>query len=161
MNNINHIKLIFITFFFIFLSTISKSEVKIAFIEMDTIMKESSSGKSLIQQLNKLDNNNKKYFKETKKKLSLEKNKINSQKNILSESEYNQKVASLNKEFEIFQDVGKKKIELLKTKRNMGMKQILDKLNILLSEYSKKNELSFIIDQKKYYNWKGRSKCYE
>ena len=67
MNNINHIKLIFITFFFIFLSTISKSEVKIAFIEMDTIMKESSSGKSLIQQLNKLDNNNKKYFKETKK----------------------------------------------------------------------------------------------
>ena len=30
----------------------------------------------------------------------------------------------------------------------MGMKQILDKLNILLSEYSKKNELSFIIDQK-------------
>ena len=75
MNNINHIKLIFITFFFIFLSTISKSEVKIAFIEMDTIMKESSSGKSLIQQLNKLDNNNKKYFKETKKKLSLEKKK--------------------------------------------------------------------------------------
>jgi outer membrane protein len=148
MNNINHIKLIFITFFFIFLSTISKSEVKIAFIEMDTIMKESSSGKSLIQQLNKLDNNNKKYFKETKKKLSLEKKKITSQKNILSEDEFNNKIILLNKEFENFKDNGNKKIELLQTKRNIGMKKILDELNIVLSEYSKKNELTFIIDQK-------------
>ena len=39
------------------------------------------------------------------------------------------------------------KIELLKTKRNIGMKKILDELNILLSEYSEKNELTFIIDQ--------------
>jgi len=28
------------------------------------------------------------------------------------------------------------------------MKKILDELNIVLSEYSKKNELTFIIDQK-------------
>ena len=73
MNNIKHIKLIFITFFFIFLSSISKSEIKIAFVEMDKVIKESSSGKSMIQQLAKLDDDNKKYFEETKKKLSLEK----------------------------------------------------------------------------------------
>ena len=35
-----------------------------------------------------------------------------------------------------------------KPKRNTGMKKILDELNIVLSEYSKKNELTFIIDQK-------------
>jgi len=77
MNNINHIKLIFIIIFFIFLSSISRSEIKIAIVEMDKVIKESSSGKSMIQQLAKLDEDNKKYFKETKKKLSLEKKKIN------------------------------------------------------------------------------------
>ena len=76
MNNINHIKLIFIIIFFIFLSSISRSEIKIAIVEMDKVIKESSSGKSMIQQLAKLDEDNKKYFKETKKKLSLEKKKL-------------------------------------------------------------------------------------
>ena len=76
MNNINHIKLIFIIIFFIFLSSISRSEIKIAIVEMDKVIKESSSGKSMIQQLAKLDEDNKKYFKETKKKLSIEKKKI-------------------------------------------------------------------------------------
>tara|TARA_B110000238_G_scaffold198063_1_gene241901 strand:+ start:4085 stop:4618 length:534 start_codon:yes stop_codon:yes gene_type:complete len=147
MNNINHIKLIFIIIFFIFLSSISRSEIKIAIVEMDKVIKESSSGKSMIQQLAKLDEDNKKYFKETKKKLSLEKKKITSQKNILSEDEFNNKIILLNKEFENFKDNGNKKIELLQTKRNIGMKKILDELSILLSEYSKKNELTFIIDQ--------------
>ena len=130
-----------------FFSSISKSDVKVAFVEIDRIIKESSSGKSMIQQLAKLDEDNKKYFKETKKKLSLEKKKITSQKNILSEDEFNNKIILLNKEFENFKDNGNKKIELLQTKRNIGMKKILDELSILLSEYSKKNELTFIIDQ--------------
>ena len=55
MNNINHIKLIFIIIFFIFLSSISRSEIKIAIVEMDKVIKESSSGKSMIQQLAKLE----------------------------------------------------------------------------------------------------------
>ena len=62
MNNINHIKLIFIIIFFIFLSSISRSEIKIAIVEMDKVIKESSSGKSMIQQLAKLDEDNKKYI---------------------------------------------------------------------------------------------------
>ena len=76
MNNINHLKLIFITIFFIFLSSVSKSEVKIAFVDIDKIIKESSLGKSMIQQLGKLDNDNKKYFDKTKKKLSEKKKKL-------------------------------------------------------------------------------------
>ena len=148
MKNPNHVKLIFIAIFFMFFSSISKSDVKVAFVEIDRIIKESSSGKSMIQQLAKLDNDNKKYFKETKEKLSIEKEKITAQKNILSEEEYKKKVIILNKDFEDFQNNGKKKIELLKTKRNIGMKKILGELNIVLTEYSNKNELTFIIDQK-------------
>ena len=148
MYNIKYIRLITLTFFLIFLSSICKSETKIAFVEIDKVLKESSSGKSLIKQLSKLDQDNKKYFDEIKKKLSLEKNKINSQKDILSKEEYNKKVANLNKEFENFQNDGKKKINLVQNKKNIAMKEILGVLNIILSEYAEKNQLSFIIDQK-------------
>jgi outer membrane protein len=83
-----------------------------------------------------------------KKSYLKKKKKISSQKDILSKEEYNKNVVILNEEFENFKKNGKKKIELLKTRRNIGMKKILDELNIVLSEYSKKNELTFIIDQK-------------
>lgn len=148
MNNFNQIKLILIIFFFILLSSVSKSEVKIAFVEMDRVLKNSSVGKSMIQQLGKLDEDNKIYFDETNTKLSLKKKKINSQKNILSEEEYKKKVITLNNEFENFKKKGNKKIEILKTKRNTGMEKILNELNSLLAEYSNKNELTLIIDQK-------------
>ena len=89
-----------------------------------------------------------KYFNEYKKKLDLEKNKIQTQKNILSKEEYEKKIISLNKDFEKFKIDGNKKINLLKLKRDKAMDKILSELNILLSEYSNKNELTFIIDQK-------------
>ena len=148
MNAIEFIKVVTIITLMTLLSSQSHSENKIAFVEMELLINNSLAGKSLIKQLDELDKKNKKYFIEYKKKLSLEKEKINSQKNILSKEEYEKKVISLNKDFENFQNDGKKKIEILKLKRNKAMKDILSELNILLSEYSDENKLSFIIDNK-------------
>jgi|TARA_B110000259_G_scaffold146281_1_gene164885 outer membrane protein len=148
MINIKSIKVIIITFSIIFLSTQSKSETKIAFVEMDTLMRESLVGKSLINQLNKLEKTNSKYFNDYKKKLAEKKNKITSQKTILSKEEYNKKIISLNKDYKNFQNDGKNKITLLQSKRNKAMQKILSELKILLSDYSNENNLTFIIDQK-------------
>ena len=81
-------------------------------------------------------------------KLKLKKDKINSQKNILSKEEYEKNVIAINKEYELFKNEGNKKINSLKSKRNTAMKKIFDELNPILSEYSNKNELTFIMDQK-------------
>ena len=148
MVKIKYTKVIFFILVTLFIFTQSKSEIKIAFIEMDKILRESLVGKSLAKQLNEADITNKKYFNEYKKKLDLEKNKIQTQKNILSKEEYEKKIISLNKDFEKFKIDGNKKINLLKLKRDKAMDKILSELNILLSEYSNKNELTFIIDQK-------------
>ena len=148
MSNIKFIKAILTTIFFFFLFTQSKSEVKIASVEMDTIMEESLAGKSLIKQLTNINNDNKKYFDEYKKKLDLKKNKINSQKNILSKDEYEKKVLALNSDFESFKKEGRNKINFIESKRDEAMKKILSELKIILSEYSDKHKLTFIIDQK-------------
>ena len=148
MNNFRCIKIIVITFFVIFLSTQSKSEIKIAVVEMDVLMKKSLAGKSLIEQLKKFDSKNKIFFNEEKKKLALEKDKISAQKNILSKEEYEKKVISLNKKYTNFQKKAEEKLQSLKSKRDVAMKKILKEVTIVLSEYSSKNELTFIIDQK-------------
>jgi outer membrane protein len=130
------------------ISTQVKSEVKVAFIEMDKLINSSIVGASLIKQLNAIDTRNRKNFDEIKKKLNLEKKKINSQMNVLSEEEYKKKVSNLNKEFEDFKEKGKKEIQSLEKKRVIAMKKILGEINLILSKYSEENQLTFIIDQK-------------
>ena len=130
------------------ISTQVKSEVKVAFIEMDKLINSSIVGASLIKQLNVIDTRNRKNFDEIKKKLNLEKKKINSQINVLSEEEYKKKVSNLNKEFEDYKEKGKKEIQSLEKKRVIAMKKILGEINLILSKYSEENQLTFIIDQK-------------
>ncbi len=147
MNNIKNIKIFFFLILFTFIFTQSKSEIKIAIIEMERVITQSLAGKSLLVQVKKIDDKNKKYFSATKKKLDSEKNKINSQKNILSKEEYEKKVLTLNKDFKNYQSDGKQKIKLFETKRNNVMKKIINEVNLILSEYSDKNQLTLIIDQ--------------
>ena len=148
MINIQYFKIIILTVFVLLIFTQSKSAVKIAIIDTEVIMKESLAGKSLIKQLSKIDDSNKKYFLEYEKKLKLEKEKISSQINILSKEEYDKKVLILNEDFKKYQDEVRDKLKLTKSKRDKALKKILSELNVLLSNYSNENELTFIIDQK-------------
>ena len=63
-----NIKSIFFSIFFLLISTQCKSEVKIAFIEMDKLINTSIAGKSLIKQLGEIDTQNRKSFDKKKKK---------------------------------------------------------------------------------------------
>jgi|TARA_B110000259_G_C13946736_1_gene375043 Skp family chaperone for outer membrane proteins len=148
MSIVKNTKVIVISIFIIFFFTQSKAELKFVFVDMDRIMKESVVGKSLLQQLDKADNKNKKIFSESRKNLATKRDKITSQKNILSKEEYEKKVIAINKEFEFFQSDAQKKVTLLRKGRDAAMKKILNELQKILAEYSKKNELTFIIDQK-------------
>ena len=148
MINIQYFKTVILTVFVLLIFTQSKSAVKIAIIDTEVIMKESLAGKSLIKQLSKIDDSNKKYFLEYEKKLKLEKEKISSQINILSKEEYDKKVLILNEDFKKYQNEVRDKLELTKSKRDKALKQILSELNVLLSKYSNENKLTFIIDQK-------------
>ena len=111
-------------------------------------MNKSLAGKSLIEQLNKIDKKNSIDLKQIKEKLDSEKKDISQKKNILSSDEYNKKVTALNKKFESFQSDARAKVQKMKSLRDNGLQKIMNELNIILSEYSKKNELTFIIDQK-------------
>ena len=138
--------LILLIFVFSYSNVIA--ETKVRFVDMDILIKNSLVGKSLISQLDKINKDNKISFDKTKDRLSEKKKKITAQKNILSQEEYNKKVKSLNDEFSKFKVESENKIKLLAKKRDNGMLKILNELNIILSEHSNQNNLTFIIDQK-------------
>ena len=148
MNCIKYTKVIIITFFLTLIFTQSKAEIKFAIVEIDKIMQESLVGKSLIQQLDKLDGDNKKEYIEKRKKLSLKKDKINTQRTVLSKEEFEKKVIELNNEFENFKNKENKKVRDLRSKRDKAMKKLLNELQQILSKYSDEKGLDFIIDQK-------------
>ena len=76
----NNFKACFYLFFLIFFSFESKSETKVAFIQMDYLMNKSLAGKSLIEQLNKIDKKNSIDLKQIKEKLNSEKKDISQKK---------------------------------------------------------------------------------
>ncbi len=144
----NNFKNFLISLIFIFVYSNAVAETKVRFVDMDILIKNSSAGKSLLSQLDKKNKDNKMSFDKSRKKLSEKKKKITAQKNVLTTEEYNKKVKALNDEFEKFKVESENEIRLLAKKRDDGMLKILNELNIILSEHSNENNLTFIIDQK-------------
>ena len=84
-------KIILSSILFIFLLFTNQvfSEQKIAFIDMDKVISTSKSGSSILKQLTDLNNKNSKFLKDEEKKFKEKETKLISQKNIISEADFN------------------------------------------------------------------------
>ena len=133
---------------FLSLIQVSLAEKTIAFIDIDTIMNKSEFGKKSYK---KIDDE---FNKENKKLLTIEKNLVSKeqeilqQKNVLSEEELNKKIIALKKEINDFQS----KKRLLNKKFNEIRlnitNQMAQSLNLILSKYADENDISLVIQKK-------------
>ena len=78
--------------FFLFYTNIVFSEQKIAFIDMDKVISTSKVGSSILKQLTDLNKKNLKFLNEEEKKFKEKETKLISQKNIISEKDFKNKV---------------------------------------------------------------------
>ena len=138
------------TIVFLFLISISglvKAEQKTVYIDMDLVMNNSLGGKSISQQLNKINQINSKNFKKSEDDLRSEENKIISQKNVLSESEYTKKVSDLKEKIIDYNKNKKKIINDLNKKKITAQASLINSLTPILADYSKKNSITMIISK--------------
>ena len=138
------------TIVFLFLISISglvKAEQKTVYIDMDLVMNNSLGGKSISQQLNKINQINSKNFKKSEDDLRSEENKIISQKNVLSESEYTKKVSDLKEKIVDYNKNKKKIINDLNKKKITAQASLINSLTPILADYSKKNSITMIISK--------------
>ena len=141
-----------VSFFVILLTTfyinIAKSESLIVYINMEMIMNETNAGKSINQKIEEIHKTNISEFKQIEEKLKDEETSILSQKNILSEDDYLKKVNLINNKIRQYKKNRQEKIDLVTKKRMDATQQLLIKLNPILLDYSKDNDISIILQKK-------------
>ena len=136
--------------FIIFLSYSSYSLASniIAYIDMEQILNNSNVGKKAVADL---ENNHKKKiqnFKKIEENLKKKERDIISQKNILSNEEYEKKINNLRIEVRNYRNDRKKSLDTLTEKRIEISQKFLKKINPLIAEYAKEKSISLIIQKK-------------
>ena len=138
---------VFYLFFLMQFQTIVSAN-NIVYLDLNKIMSTSIPGFSLIQQLNQIDQQNVKVLNKNLKQLKDKDDKLISQKNILSELEFKNKISKLRKEVELHKKNKQKTINDLNKRRIKYTNDLLKSINEVLSEYSTKNSISIILKKK-------------
>jgi outer membrane protein len=131
-----------------FLTTNLLAENKVAYIDLDKILVNTDSGKSLFKQLNDLEKIKLQSLQNEEKKLKEEENKILSSKNLLTQDEYIKKVNTFKKKIPIYQKKKKDIIDNLKKKRNTEVMRFLKMTNPLIESIMNKNSIDILIEKK-------------
>ena len=102
-------KILFLIIFYNLFFLNVNAESKIVFLDIDYVINNTSIGKKVLNDLNKLNENNVKILKKKESELKEIENTINSKKNLISEEEYNKEIINLSKKIKEFKDEKKKK----------------------------------------------------
>ena len=144
-----YIEKLFVIVFFCFFSNLSYAEKNIiSYIDMDKIMNNSIAGKKFTKSLEDLHKSNIEKYKKIEKDLKDKENKILSQKNVLNKDEFDKKVIELRSEAKDYREQRTNSINKLNDMRLKGTSKLINLINPILAEYSKKNNISMIMQKK-------------
>ena len=107
-------------------------------------MNQSIAGKYLNSQLDKIHKTNLEEFKKNEEDLKKEEVLILSQKNVLAEEDYKNKVNLFKEKLDGYKKNRQEKIDSVTKKRMNSTANLLKEINQILSDYSKKNGISII-----------------
>ena len=143
-------KYFLLSFFFIFLFFINSvnSEQNIAFINMDKVISTSNAGSSILKQLTDLNNKNLQFFKKEEKKFKEKEIKLISQKNIISETDFQNKVNELKSEIKNYNQNRDKMINEFNKLKIDNTNKLLKLINPILVKFSNDKEIAIILQKK-------------
>jgi outer membrane protein len=134
--------------FFLFFVNQAFSGQKIAIIDMDKIISTSKTGSSILKQLTDLNNKNLIFFKNEEKKFKEKEKKLISQKNVISEDEFKNKVAKLKSEITNYNQSRNKMISDFNKLKVDNTTNLLKLINPILIDFSNEKKISIILQKK-------------
>ena len=134
--------------FYLFFYNLSYSDSGLAYINMEILMNKSKAGQSIITELEKEKEKNFKELQLIGEELKKEEDEIVSQKNILKKEDFEKKVSQLKKKIAKYNADRKITIESFNKKKIKATNELLNKIRPILADYSVKNSLSIILEQK-------------
>ncbi len=141
-------KLLIINFFFLIFTLSYAEEQKIVYLNIEKIMQNSIAGKSIKKQLENLYNKNLDKFKKNDEILKNKEKKLISQKNILSQEDFQKELTNLRSEIINFQKEQARARENINKLRIGATSKLISRLSPILQEYAKKNSISLILQKK-------------
>lgn len=143
-----YLKIFAFIFIILITNNLKSEETKIVYVDVQLILEKSNVGKKEFDNLNDLIKKKNSNFVEIEKQLKSEENQILKQKNILSENELNAKISDFQNKIN---DYNLKKQEFTKEVNDQRLNitnNLLESLNLILSDYASKNEISIILQKK-------------
>ncbi len=132
----------------IFFFNFSFANEKIAYLDIDFIVRNSLAGKSITKKINDIQKLNMTKFNKIETEIKSEEEQILAQKNILNNEEFENRINNLKKKIIEYRKEKKKESDNLNNKRINLTKKLLDNLNPLLANFSSENSLFMIVDKK-------------
>ena len=133
---------------FLFSTNTVFSEQKIAFIDMDKVISTSKAGSSILKQLTDLNNKNLQFLKKEEKKFKEKETKLISQKNIISEADFQNKVNELKSEIKNYNQNRDKMINEFNKLKVDNTNNLLKLINPILLKFSDDKEISIVLQKK-------------
>ena len=134
--------------FFLIFSRPAISEQKIVFVDMDRLVSASIPGSSIFNQLKDINNKNLNFLKKEEKKFKEKEKKLITQKNIISETDFKNKVDELKSEVNNYNQNRNKIIKKFNKLKVENTNNLLKLINPILAKYSTENEISIILQKK-------------
>tara|TARA_Y100001954_G_C15454220_1_gene427717 strand:- start:122 stop:634 length:513 start_codon:yes stop_codon:yes gene_type:complete len=145
----NFIKKIIFFSLFIFLSNISVSyTANIIYVDIDYILNNSKPGKSLLKNLKDVNDKNMTLLTKKEKKIKTKENELNKKKNIISKEDFNKELTLLRNEINEFRSEKSKMAKNFNENKQKQLKLFFEKINPILEEYMKKNNINMIVEKK-------------
>ena len=138
---------LFLVFFLFFTNTVFP-EQKIAFIDLDKVISTSKAGSLILKQLTDLNKKNLKFFNEEEKKFKKKETKLISQKNIISEKDFKNKVNELKAEINNYNQNRNKMLADFNKLKIDNTNNLLKLINPILVKFSNEKEISVILQKK-------------
>jgi Skp family chaperone for outer membrane proteins len=150
-------KFLFIIIFITLIPTMVLSEDKIAFINLDNVLKRSNLGKNIITYLETTDKKNIEFLKKNEIILKDDEQKIKKKINIISKEELDKELNLLK---EKINDLNFKKNEMVKNyqkEKNLQLNNFFEKINPIIQKYMDDQTINVLLDKKNIYIGKSTS----
>jgi len=129
-------------------SNLTMANQSILYIDMNYLLNNSLAGKSIIAQLKNISETNIKNFKKIEEGLKSEEDKLISQQKILEKEEYLKQLNNFSKKVSNYKVERRNNNDSLLKKKTNAQKKLLNAIDPILKDYSKKNSVLYIIPKK-------------
>ncbi|WP_435162288.1 OmpH family outer membrane protein [Candidatus Pelagibacter bacterium nBUS_25] len=142
-------KKIFIFLIFLTFSLNSlNAEEKVFYVDMDYIITNTLTGKSLLSSLKEEEELKISKFKSSDKDFKNEEKIILAKKNLISQEEINKELKSLQLKFQKYRKEKIKEIDNFKVKKNRNIMNFINLINPIIQKYMEDNSIYMLLDKK-------------